>query len=334
MNVRVHLFTLVFLVVLTIFVGVIGYSIIEKWDFLDSFYMTITTISSVGFGEVHPLTKAGKIFTVFLIMMGVGIVVYALTTIASILVEGKLNVYLRREKMERQINALKQHVIICGLQELTKVIVEEFRKTNTPFILIGKGVQEWIELTDNKDILYIEGNPIEEAILEKAGIKNASGIIVALEDDSQNVFIVLTARELNPNLRIVSEVKERSSSQKFLRAGADAVVCPDDIGGLRLASEIIRPTVVDFLDVMIKTKEAIFRIEEVTVGKDSSIPEKSLAEADLGKKTGVIVIAIKNNTTGSYKYNPVGHNVIKTGDTLIVLGSNEEVEILRNVCKG
>lgn len=332
MNPKLHIITVILLIITTIIIGVIGYSLIEKWGFLDSLYMTIETISSVGFGEVQPLSTAGKIFTIFLIILGVGTVIYSLRTIAAMLIEGKINALIRRGKMERQIGALKDHVIICGLQETTKVIVDEFKKTRTPFIVVSKGVKEWVDLTGAKDIFYIDNNPLDENVLEKAGVKTARGLIAALKDDSKNVFIVLTARELNPNLRIVSEVQERASGHKFLRAGADAIVCPENIGGQRLASEIIRPTVVDFLEVMMKTKEATFRIEEVQLSEKSAIANKTLAQADLGKNTGVIVIAIKNIATAKYKYNPTGHNIIKPGDILIVLGSTEQLENLRRLC--
>jgi len=334
MNPKLHIITVVLFIIATVLLGIIGYSLIENWSFLDSLYMTVETISSVGFGEVQPLSAAGKIFTIFIIILGVGIVIYGLRTIAAMLIEGKIRDLIRREKMERQINALKDHVIICGLKETAKVIVDEFRKTKTPFIVVSKGVKEWVELTGAKDIFYIDNNPLDENVLEKARIRNARGLIVALKDDSKNVFVVLTARQINPNLRIVSEVQERSSGDKFIRAGADSIVCPENIGGQRLASEIIRPTVVDFLEIMMKTKEATFRIEEVELKKDSSIANKTLAQADLGKNTGVIVIAIKNITTAKYKYNPTGHNIIKPGDILIVLGSSEQLESLRNLCTG
>lgn len=331
-NFKAKLFTLIFIIFIIIAAGIFGYMVIEQWNFIDSCYMTIITLSSVGFGEIHELSVQGKIFTIILIVLGLGAVVYCLTTIASVVIEGRLNQVIRRKKMEKKIKSIKKHVILCGLSEMTKVIVNEFNQTKIPFIIIDKGVQEWIELADHKNILYIDSNPLDETILNKAGIDKACGLITALKSDAQNVLVVLTARELNKDLRIVSKVEERTSECKFKRAGADAVVCPDSIGGMRLASEILRPTVVDFLDVMIKTKEQTFRIEEFNISKNSSLANKTLAEADLARKTGVIVIAIKNTITLKYAYNPTGNAVIKPGDTLITLGSIEQFEELRKLC--
>lgn len=233
--------------------------------------------------------------------------------------------------MERRISGLKNHVIVCGIEETARCVIEELENTRTTFVIVNNEVSTWLESKDYKNVLYIEGDPSEETVLKKAGVENAKGLIAALGNDTQNVFVVLTARELNPKLRIVARVAERESEQKFLRAGADAVVCPNFIGGLRLASEIIRPVVVDFLDVMMRGREITLRIEEVTVSPCSRFINKTLAEADIGKKTGVIVVAIKEAATHRYLYNPSAETVIRESDTLITLGEIGQIENLRKI---
>lgn len=333
MNIKFSLIVIVFLLLGVFLFGVFGYSLIEKWSFLDSAYMTVITLSSVGFGEVKPLSGTGQIFTIILIILGMGTVLYGLTTITAAVVEGRINELLRRKKMERNIAALKNHVIVCGPQDTTRSIIEELYQTKTPFVIVDKQAGAWLELMEYKNILYVDGDATEEAILKKAGINQARGLITAQDNDTQNVFVVLTARELNPDLRIISRVSTREAEQKFLRAGANAVVCPNFIGGMRLASEIIRPTVVDFLDVMIRARELTLRIEEVSIGGNSPYVNKTLAESKIGHDTGVIIVAKKDIVTGRYLYNPRADTVIVEGDVLIALGEVEQIDKLKKLSK-
>lgn len=331
MDIRFRLILITCLLLAVFVIGVLGYSIIEKWTPLESVYMTVITLSSVGFHEVRPLSAPGKIFTIIIIILGMGTVLYGFTTITAAIVEGRVKELLRRRKMERNISALKEHVVVCGIEETARCIIEELASTRTPFVIVNTEVGPWLELMEYKDVLYVEGDPSEETILKKAGVEKARGLIAALGNDTQNIFVVLTARELNPGLRIVARVSERESEQKFLRAGANAVVCPNFIGGLRLASEIIRPAVVDFLDVMMRGREITLRIEEVSVKPDSRLIRQTLAETDIGRKTGVIVVGIKEEATGKYIYNPSAATHINKGDVLIALGEIEQIENLRRI---
>ena len=331
MNIRFKLILIICLLLVVFMIGVLGYSIIEEWSPLESAYMTVITLSSVGFQEVRPLSANGKVFTIVLIILGISTVFYGFATITAVVVEGRIKELIRRRKMERNISSLKEHVIVCGIEETARCIIEELERTRTPFVIVNNEVSSWLELMEYKDILYVEGDPSEETVLKKAGVEKAKGLISALGNDTQNVFVVLTARELNSKLRIVARVAERESEQKFLRAGADAVVCPNFIGGLRLASEIIRPVVVDFLDVMMRGREITLRIEEVGVSSDSRFINQTLAETGIGQKTGVIVIAIREMATGKYVYNPSAQTRINRGDVLITLGEIGQIESLRKI---
>ena len=331
MDIRLRLIFIICLLLAVFMIGTIGFSIIEDFSPLESVYMTVITLSSVGFQEVRPLSVQGKIFTILLIILGMGTVFYGFTTIIAAVVEGRVKELLRRRKMERRISSLKGHVIVCGIEETARCIIEELENTRTAFVIVNNEVSSWLESKDYKDILYIEGDPSEETVLKKAGVDKAKGLIAALGNDTQNVFVVLTARELSPSLRIVARTAERESEQKFLRAGANAVVCPSRIGGLRLASEIIRPAVVDFLDVMMRGRDLTLRIEEAYVSPDSKFVNKTIAETDIGRKTGVIIVAIKEAATGRYLYNPSAETLIKEGDRLIALGEIGQIENLRKI---
>ncbi len=311
--------------------GAIGFTIIEGWGFLESSYMTVITLSSVGFQEVNPLTVPGRVFTIILIIMGMSIVFYGFTTLTATIVEGMVKEILRRRKMERTISNLKNHVIICGGLKTTRSIIEELSKTKTPFVIINHQVVPWLEQAGCKNALYIEGNPSEETTLQKAGIKNARGLITAMDNDTQNIFIVLTAREMNPDLRIIARVSEMLAEHKFIRAGANAVVCPNFIGGLRLASEIIRPTIVDFLDVMMRGKEMVLRIEQINVSQHSRFANRTLRESNIAHDTGVIIVAKKEAATGQYHYSPGAETIINPGDVLIALGEIGQIENLRKL---
>lgn len=333
MNIKLRLITIIALLLAVFLLGLFGYAFIEDWSFHESAYMTIITISSVGFQEIRPLSTAGRTFTIILIILGMSIVFYGFTTITAAFVEGLVKEIIRRRKMERTIKNLKNHVIVCGTQDTSRSIIEELSKTNTSFVIVNTEVGTWLESIGQQHALHLEGNPSEEITLQKAGIEHARGLIAAMDNDTQNIFIVLTAREMNPNLRIISRVSEREAEHKFRRAGANAVVCPNIIGGLRLVSEIIRPTVVDFLDVMMRGKEMTLRIEQINISKDSRFVNKTLGESNIGHDTGVIIVAKKDTVTGQYLYNPRADSHIKEGDVLIALGEINQIESLRKSIK-
>jgi voltage-gated potassium channel len=227
--------------------GTLGYMLVEGWSPLDALYMTVITLATVGYGETHPLSPVGRIYTIALILIGLGVVGYGLSTVVAFLVEGQLTGILERRKMERKIRSLRDHVILVGAGETGKHIAEELLNTGTPFVVIERDPAQVGALERLGKVLYINGDATESGVLREARIESARGLISSAPSDKDNLFVILTARELNSALRIVSRVIAEGSRHKLLKAGADAVVSSNLIGGLRMASEMLRPHVVSFL---------------------------------------------------------------------------------------
>lgn len=323
--------TAISLVAGIVLIGVTGYHFIEGWSFFDSLYMTVITLATIGYGETHPLTTQGRIFTIFLIFSGIGIIGYGLSVIASFVIEGELAGMIGRRRMQNNIEKLSNHYILCGAGETGRCIAQEFAKTKTPFVVIDVNPHK-IENISSLNAPFIVGDATKDAVLISAGIKRAQGLVSSLHSDKDNVFVVLTARGLNKDLRIVSRVVEHESEHKLRIAGADTVVSPNAIGGLRMASVMIRPTVVGFLDLMMREQNTI-RIEEVKLIKNSSILGKTLKSSDVGHKTGLIVIAIKRVKSDKYIYNPKPDTAFEPEDTLVVMGDVNQVQSLKKLVK-
>jgi len=309
--------------------GTTGYVVIEKWPLLDAAYMTLITLTTIGFGEVRPLTANGRIFTMFLIVTGVGILLYGISTFTAIIVEGHLMDIIRRRRMNRKIGKLKDHYIICGAGNVGFYIVEEFIKTGQAFVVIDRKQENIKKLSDK--VPWVEGDASDDNVLLRAGINKAKGLVAALPADKDNLFIVLTSRELNPRLKIVSRAIEEESINKLKKAGADCVVSTTYIGGMRIASEILRPTVTKFLDTMLREGGGTLRIEEVQIPMGSRVSGITLGELEVPKKTGLIVIAIKGGKSEQYIYNPHSSYELSEEDFLIVLGDNEKIMKLKNI---
>ena len=254
---------------------------------------------------------------------------YATSLIVAFFVEGKLQDIIRRKKMETRINQMKNHYIICGIGSIGWYVVEEMAKTHRHFVVIEKD-PKYIEILQKHDMVYLVGDATDDEVLLSAGIKKAKGVIASLGNDQDNLFLVLTARGLNPGLRIVTRANKEDANDKFRRAGADAVISPNYIGGMRMASEMLRPAVVSFLDVMLRDKDMTLRVEEIEVPVASSKAGKSLGQANLALHSGLIILAIKDSS-GSYHFNPASGTVIKPGDFLIVMGNIEQVNKLAEI---
>lgn len=321
---------IIFLVILLV-IGTFGYKYIEKWNFFDSLYMTVITLATVGFGEVKPLTFYGRVFTIFLIIFGITTFVYGISRLQTFFIEGELTGLLRRRKMESKIKELKNHYIVCGSGDVSKTIISELLATNHKFVVIENDKNNYETLLTNDKILAINGNPAEDEVLISAGIKTAKGLICALPSDKDNLFIVISARSLNPNIRIISRALDTNSVAKLKKAGADAVVSTDVIGGLRMVSEAIRPTVVSFLDTMLREPNSTLRVEEIEIPQKSNFVGKTLAETKIYEKVGVLTIAIKNKTSSSYMYNPKPDYKLSEGDILIVIGNTEQVSKIKQM---
>lgn len=314
--------------------GTVGYVLLEGWPWDDAFYMTVITLSSVGFQEVHPLSPTGRMFTAALILLGMGTLFYGLSTATAFIIEGDLKNLLGRRKMERGIGRLHDHIILCGAGKTGKHIIEELVKTETPFVIIERDLAHIAALERHGEILYIQGDSTETETLVKARIELARGLITTLPSDKDNLFVILTARELNPRLRIVSRVIDEESRHKLTKAGADAIVSTNLIGGLRMASEMIRPQVVSFLDAMLRETDQVIRVEEVAVPPDSPLVGQTIESTRIYERVGLLVIAIKSGTSGRYVFNPPPDFALQPADILFTCGNRDQVQALGRLVAG
>lgn len=321
-------FALCFLLII-ISVGTIGYHLMEGWSFLDSLYMTVITLATVGYGEIHPLSAGGRVFTIFLIFSSVGTMGYAIASLTKFIVEGEFNQLIRGRRMSNQIANMKDHIILCGAGPTGMYIAEELSKTNTPFVLIERNPETLKHVIAMiGDMPYIMGDAAHDDTLLQAGIERAKGLIAVLGEDKDNVFIVLSARSLNNKLRIVARVIEEENTEKFRKAGADEIVSPNAIGGLRMASIMIRPSVVNFLDQMLRVSNQVLRVEELRIDDMPDMKDRTLAQTDMGRKTGLLVLAVKS-AEGQYQFNPGAHYTLQSGDVLIVMGASEQLQAFK-----
>lgn len=334
MNTQKRLLISLAILLVIIIVGIAGYySFDRRYSFIDSLYMTIITIFSVGYREVQENPNLPtKIFTVVIIIFGCGTIALVTAALTAFIIEGQIAQYFRRQKMQKEIDKLKKHYIICGAGSTGSYVVDEFIKTKTDFVLIDVSEKSIAGIKEEKgDFPSIVGDATQDFVLIKAGVERATGIVTVLPQDKDNLFVVITARGLNKNIRIVSKAIEEETTKKLVKVGADSVVSPTAIGGLRMASVMLRPTVVSFLDTMMRGSEMVLRVDEVTIEEGSSFIGRTVAEVDIGKKTGTIVVAIKESETGRQKFNPPSNTVLKAGDVLILIGSVEQVQLLRQL---
>lgn len=306
--------------------GTVGYTVLEKWDFLDSLYMTIITLTTVGFKEVHDLSDNGKIFTIALIVGGVGTMLYVLRIGAQLILEGELQEIYGRKRLEKRLKELKDHYIVCGYGRMGKIIARELRHEDLDFIVIEKNHTT----LDEEDLLIIEGDATKDELLKKAGIEKAKCLISVLPTDAENLYVVLSARGLNPDLMIVARAGEEGSEQKLLRAGADRVVSPYYIGGLRIAHTVLKPAVVDFIEFATKSGNIDLQIKEINVGEGSELLGKTLDQSGIGRDLAIIVVAIKESG-GEMKFNPTFRTAIEVGNTLIAVGETSKLKRLEEM---
>jgi voltage-gated potassium channel len=317
------------LLAVVILAGVCGYFLIEGWSLFDALYMTIITIATVGYGEVHPLTTNGRIFTMVLIFLGSGILMYCFSIFTAFIVEGDLTDALRRRKMNKDIARLKNHYIVCGASSTGNYIIEELSKTGREFVVVEKS-PERLTLISEANILSILGDASHEAVLESANIRNAAGLFASLHLDADNLLVVVTARGLNPKLKIIAKAIDEESERKLRQVGADRVVMTNFIGGLRMTSEMIRPTVVSFLDTMLRDKTAVIRVDEIHINSRSPLVGKNLEDTGIMDVEGVSVVALANDR-GAYIFNPPKERMLAEDDVIIVMGIVEKISTLREL---
>jgi voltage-gated potassium channel len=326
-----HLKISICVLVLLVSFGTFGYIAIEGWGCLDALYMTVITLSTVGFREVQPLSDAGKIFTMVLIFFGVSVIGYIVGSLAQIMFEGQFHRIIGRKKVEKSISALHDHYIICGFGRIGALICKEFAAKPLPFVVVEKDVAsiDRMEL-DGHGYLFLKGDATADDTLLKAGIKRAKGLISVVTSDTENVYITLTARGLNPDLFILARSGEEGSEIKLKRAGANKVVSPYLIGGSRMAQAILRPTVVDFIEIATGHEHMELQMEEIMIPDGSAFVGESLASSGFRKETGVIIVGIKK-LSGKMGFNPESHTKIEGRDTLIVLGEPTAIQKLEKL---
>lgn len=337
-----RIWKLLLAVALTYIVGILGYEIIEGWSFLDASYMTVITLATIGYGETHPLSSTGRIFTIFLILGGMTTVSYGALTLTALVADGELAQLLKRRRMDKAITKLQDHYIICGLGKTGEHVAAELLKTGNQIVVVDRNPEHLTCFNSREAIRerfgpgvaanqvnYVSGDAASDHILLEAGIARATGIFCALASDKDNLFVVLTARGLNPRIRIISKCEDDESEQKLLRAGADSVVSSKRIGGLRMASEMIRPAVVSFLDIMVRDPQG-YRFEEVEVKASSPFLGRTVRESPASQVPELRLVAVAN-PSGGYQYNPSEETVLAVGQRLVFLGRSEQVEQLRAV---
>ena len=308
--------------------GVFGYMLIEGWNFLNSLYMTIITIASVGFMEVYPLSSYGRIFTIFLIIFGMGILLFGISTFTAFLVEGELSELLRRRKMDKSISGLKGHYIVCGIGRIGRHVIDELHKTGRPCVAID--VNEAIcRGLDERGILFIKGDATNSAVLKTANAEHAKGVFCSLPTDAENLLLILTVKGITHTLRIVAKAEEDESEEKMKRAGADSVVLSEFIGGLRMASAMVRPEAVTFLDKMLKGGEDVIRVEDISVLADSPFAGKTLKNSGFLDKKGISVVAVRKGE--QYTFNPSSEEMLEAGDALILIGEAKSIREIKKL---
>lgn len=327
-----HLRLVVFFAILAIGLGTVGYMVVEGWSLMDALFMTVTTLSTVGYGEVQKLSTEGRILSMVLIVMGVGYFFYVAAAVVQFMVEGKIRQILGRKRLDRKIEHLRDHYIVCGYGRIGRILWRNVRQSRLPLVVIEKN-PDLVPALEEDGALYILGDASDEGLLLKARIREARGLIAVLAEDADNVFLVLTARELNPRITILARACKESSIGKIKAAGADTVVSPYEIGASAMAHRIVRPTVTGFLDLALSHGEKAVQIEEIPVDQEAALVDVMLKDSRIRQDYDLIIIAIKS-ASGEMLFNPSFETVIRAGDTVIALGAERNLDRLKKVLSG
>ncbi len=317
--------------------GVIGYRLIEGWGYFDSLYMAVTTATAVGYQEIHPLSDPGRALTMVLIVLGISGLGIWWGLITALILELDLAGLLRRRRIMKKVSEMKNHIIVCGGGRMGRIVVEEMKRSQRSFVLVESNeARRRIVFKQYSDIHAIEGDATKEQTLMSAGIDRAAGLAACLPNDADNILVCLTARGLCPNLTIIARAVDEETIDKLTRAGADQAISPNITGGVRIASMLLRPSVVNFLDVATTgVGDMTLRLEESEIPANSPLEGVSLAEAGIPQRTGLIVLALRRGVkTDPARYNPGPETRLEAGDVMIVLGRQEQVQRLRDYVQG
>lgn len=315
-------------------IGTLGFVIIDHYPWFDAFYMSVITITTVGYSEIRPLSQSGRIFNSFLLLFGVSIMFFAVGAITQSVIEIQFNDVFQKRRTKKMIDQLRDHYILCGFGRVGRGAAAELMRTSVPFIVVDNNADR-VERAMRAGMLAVLADVSQDENLIDIGIRRARGLIAALPTDAENVFLILSAKSLNGTLKIAARVAEEGSEAKMKHAGADAIFMPYSMTGYRLAQSILRPHVFEFLDITTTTSSMGLNIgiEQVEVSSHSSQTGKSLKDLQLRSEVGVIVLAIRRSG-GKMMFNPPAHTNLEGGDSLIVMGASEDVQRLQNIVDG
>jgi len=313
--------------------GAIGYHILAKLGWLDAFYMATTTLFTVGFREMGDVNDSTKLFTMFYLVTGLGVATYAISNLTALIVEGDLQGYLRERRMEKRLESLSDHVIVCGFGKMGFQAAWELKHANMPFVII--------ELEENKgrnnprfnDEIILYGNAMDEMVLEKAGIKKAMGLITALTTDADNVLVTLTARQMAPKIPIVARSAKLGTESKLMAAGATHIVSPYEIGGRRMAALLLNPDIMNFFDVVLHQDQLELGMERINVHPTSRLVGQTMREMRLRDSTGALIVGINRVGLG-LRFNPKGEETFQADDDILALGPSSALEALAKLASG
>jgi voltage-gated potassium channel len=310
-------------------VGTAGYVVLEGWGIFDAFYMTITTVTTVGYAEIHPLSRVGRVFNSGVIIFGVATVLYTFSFLMAQLVEGDLQARWARHRRERMLDDLTHHFIICGFGRIGQIVAREFMRQDVQLVVIERD-PERMQAAIDSGYLAVEADASSEDVLKRVGIARARGLIAAVSTDADNVFAILTARLLRPDLFIIARAETEEAKAKLVRAGADRVLSPYQIGGLQLAQTALRPAVVDFVQLATGSDNLDLNMEQVQIGTDTALAGRTIVQANLRQRFGVVVVGIQR-ASGAMEFNPPPETAMQVGDYLVVLGQAKNLRELEAV---
>lgn len=330
MNRNIRVIIGILLLIAMVVLGTAGYMTIEGWSFLDALYMTAITLSTVGYGEVHDISPSGRVFSVIFIFAAVSFTFYLAGSIIQFMMEGRIREILGRRKLEKGIQNLKGHYVICGYGRVGSSICEELSASGRTGVIVVDRDPDAVSALEEGGIYHIAGEATDEENLIKAGVERAAGLVAALKTDSDNVYVSLTARELNPDILIIARAGEKKSEKKLLSAGATKVVSPYRMGGHRIAQMIVRPTVTDFLELTMMDEGRKIQMEEMPVKGSSRLIGVALQDSGIRKDLNLIIVAVRN-PSGEMLYNPSSETKLAGGDTVVVIGEKENLTKLEKI---
>ena len=317
------------LAILVLVAGTVGYMVIEGWVFVDALYMTVITLTTVGYGEVQTLGMPGRCFTIVLLFFGVGYFLYVVGIVMQFIVEGQIAQIFGRKLLDNKIKKLNNHYIVCGYGRIGQVLCEQIQETTSNIVVLEKS-EDNLALLEKNNLHYLIGDATSEELLLKAGILKAKYLIAALATDVNNVFLVLTARQINPDVYIVARAGQEQTKSKLRAAGANKVESPYDMGAITMALRLLRPSVTGFLDIALSRKHQDIQIEELKVSPTSELIDIMLKDSGIRQRFNLIIIAIKK-ANGEMKFNPSFKTTISANDTVIAIGSDNNLEKLDNI---